>query len=364
MTEPQLLTRAEAAAQFKVSLATFDRTIRQQLTVKRPTKRTVRFLASQVAAMLEEDTSEEEEMLRRRKVGDALDHAWEVRWRHARGAHKKKSLYKTVKKEIGNEPLRSFDFNRIEEWVSQMRGNDLSTATIKSKLSALSVALRYAKQKKWISETPEFPEMEKTSHRLRYLLDDPDEEAMLIKACGCLAYKDCDVMRLLIVVLVDTGCRLSEVMKVRDRHIQHGRVILEKRKADDDHSVKLTSRAEKALIELLRNKRWRTRTRGAGRSAARRRTCQNWLTHAFAEVRDDAGLRDVTLHTLRHTCASRLIQGGADIYQVKDILGHSTVTVTERYAHLAPQQSDRVIDILENRGKKGKNVVPFEGRKK
>lgn len=46
-----------------------------------------------------------------------------------------------------------------------------------------------------------------------------------------------------------------------------------------------------------------------------------------------AGLKDVTWHTFRHTFASRLIRSGTDIVTVKELLGHSTIVVTMRYAH-------------------------------
>jgi site-specific recombinase XerD len=46
-----------------------------------------------------------------------------------------------------------------------------------------------------------------------------------------------------------------------------------------------------------------------------------------------AEIEGVTWHTLRHTFASRLLERGADIITVKELLGHSTVTVTMRYTH-------------------------------
>ena len=50
-------------------------------------------------------------------------------------------------------------------------------------------------------------------------------------------------------------------------------------------------------------------------------------------TRSDRG-SDVTIHTLRHTHASRLIQNGMSIYEVKEILGHSDIKTTMRYAYL------------------------------
>ena len=48
------------------------------------------------------------------------------------------------------------------------------------------------------------------------------------------------------------------------------------------------------------------------------------------------GIPDASLHTLRHTAASWLVQQGVDLYAVGQILGHKTPRMTQRYAHLSP----------------------------
>ncbi|MGA7983478.1 MAG: tyrosine-type recombinase/integrase [Chromatiaceae bacterium] len=47
------------------------------------------------------------------------------------------------------------------------------------------------------------------------------------------------------------------------------------------------------------------------------------------------GVIDFTVHDLRHTCAAWLVSSGAPLTEIRDLLGHSTILVTERYAHLA-----------------------------
>ena len=70
------------------------------------------------------------------------------------------------------------------------------------------------------------------------------------------------------------------------------------------------------------------------------------VAHAFAHVADKAGLPDVTFHTLRHTFASRLVQGGATMKAVQELLGHGTMQTTMRYAHLAPNDLRNAVDLL------------------
>jgi integrase len=70
------------------------------------------------------------------------------------------------------------------------------------------------------------------------------------------------------------------------------------------------------------------------------------VVHAFARVADAAGLGDVTFHTLRHTFASRLVQGGATMKALQELLGHGSMQMTMRYAHLAPNNLREAVDIL------------------
>jgi integrase len=70
---------------------------------------------------------------------------------------------------------------------------------------------------------------------------------------------------------------------------------------------------------------------------------------------DSLGIR---IHDLRHTFATRLIEAGADIITVKELLGHFSVRVTQRYTHPSQAQKRRAVDLLavkpakeaENRG--------------
>ena len=79
------------------------------------------------------------------------------------------------------------------------------------------------------------------------------------------------------------------------------------------------------------------------------RDVQNSFSRMIEAASEEmSNLHDVTIHTLRKTFASWLVQGGASLQEVKELLGHSTVQITERhYAYLAPKNLRFAIARLE-----------------
>jgi len=70
------------------------------------------------------------------------------------------------------------------------------------------------------------------------------------------------------------------------------------------------------------------------------------IKRPWRQLCEEAQVEDFRFHDLRHDFASRLVQAGVDLYQVKDLLGHSSITLTERYAHLAPDASRAAVEAL------------------
>ena len=66
----------------------------------------------------------------------------------------------------------------------------------------------------------------------------------------------------------------------------------------------------------------------------------------FATALNQARIRGVTWHTLRHTFASRLVMAGVDLKTVQERMGHKTIAMTARYAHLAPTHKLRTLEPL------------------
>lgn len=60
-----------------------------------------------------------------------------------------------------------------------------------------------------------------------------------------------------------------------------------------------------------------------------------------------AGIKDFRVHDMRHTFASWLVSAAVPLAEVRDLLGHSTIEMTERYAHLAPDNHVRAVSVLD-----------------
>jgi integrase len=143
----------------------------------------------------------------------------------------------------------------------------------------------------------------------------------------------------LTIFLIDTGARLSEAFRLRWPDTDGASATFWLTKSGRSRTVPLTNRARAALEE----------SRGEPRGPFAGITGQQYRA-VWNQVRAEMGLaadRDFVPHILRHTCASRLVKGGIDIRRVQMWLGHQTLTMTMRYAHLATADLSNCVAVLE-----------------
>lgn len=70
------------------------------------------------------------------------------------------------------------------------------------------------------------------------------------------------------------------------------------------------------------------------------------IKRSWESLRERAGLEDFVFHDLRHTFASKLAAAREDLYVIKELLGHSTIQMTEKYAHLSPERKVSAVEKL------------------
>ncbi len=90
------------------------------------------------------------------------------------------------------------------------------------------------------------------------------------------------------------------------------------------------------------------------RNGKKRKQISKTFDRTIKELGLNNGVRDrrqkLTFHSCRHTCASWLVQAGVPLFTVKEILGHSTIALTERYSHLAPSTFRQAAEAIEQAG--------------
>jgi integrase/recombinase XerD len=150
--------------------------------------------------------------------------------------------------------------------------------------------------------------------------------------------------RAMLELLYATGCRASEISSLRlcDMHLDEGFCIC-RGKGDKQRMVPLGVRAIEAVRVYLEHER--------PELAARAGTAAEWALLSFRgrrlrreriwELLKRYAARvgaspEVSPHTLRHSFATHLIAGGADLRQVQEMLGHASIATTQIYTHVDP----------------------------
>jgi integrase len=150
-------------------------------------------------------------------------------------------------------------------------------------------------------------------------------------------------LRAIVTVALHTGMRSGEIRNLqwRDLAFDTGFLIVRDSKNGETRHVPMDS----TVIALLR--KW-PRTEGSEfvfTNAAGGRI--GWLQHGFRKALGRAGLSDLHFHDLRHTFASQWMMAGGDLYVLKSILGHKSIAMTQRYAHLSPGYKKAMVERME-----------------
>jgi integrase len=158
-----------------------------------------------------------------------------------------------------------------------------------------------------------------------------------------------------VIALLDTGMRYDEMAKLpwSAVDIGTGSVRIYRNKVNLADTFNMTDRLKEVMNRRFHNRRPGARYVFESPNGGPRAYTAQGIKKAI----DRAGLNEsdvvkdkggkVTIHTLRHTFASRLVQAGVSLAKVSKLLGHSSVTTTEIYAHLAPNEvSEEATNVL------------------
>lgn len=234
-----------------------------------------------------------------------------------------------------------------------------SRKTLKHYRDTLALLLKHAKQWGWTAANPIDGVNKITkirNERIRFLSD--DERTQLLAACKA---SDNEHLYPIVLVALSTGARKNEVLSLTfaDLDLTRGIAVLRNTKNGETRTVPVVKSLQALLkthmekVEVFYDKldytppaRW-VFPRRDGMAPIDIRT-------AWENARDAAGLVDFRFHDIRHSTASYLAMNGASLVEIAEVLGHRTLQMVRRYAHLSESHVKELVQAVNDK------VLPAE----
>lgn len=279
--------------------------------------------------------------------------------------------------EFGRRPLTEISPVLVEKWRTKRVNNGIKVATVNRDIIILKSVLTKAVEWGVITEQPlQKLKPFKTDFisKVRYLTK--DEETRLkqslatrdhtLKSARTRANEwrrergyDCfpdlerckfsDHITPMVLLSLNTGLRRGELFSLRWENIDLEHAILtvqgDRAKSGKTRHLPLNAIA----VQVLGN--WQVQTQGSGLVFVNNNTGVEFghVKRAWATLLKSAKIEDFRWHDMRHHFASKLVMAGVDLNTVRELLGHADITMTLRYAHLAPEhKANAVAKLVED----------------
>jgi integrase len=254
----------------------------------------------------------------------------------------RKSKLKWWSNGIGHYLLADITASVISERKSQL---NRAPATVDKYLKNLSHLFNIAVNEwEWLEDNPvkkvKGPKLPRG--RVRFLSD--DERLILLQAC-----KDSNstCLHTCVILALSTGMRQGELMGLRwaDVNTIENFIILHETKNGERRRVPLVGYALELVHKHSKVRRLDTDLLFPGKNLEKPVD----LRKPFGTALQEAGISDFRWHDLRHCTASYLAMNGASLAEIAEVLGHKTLQMVKRYAHLSDGHVSSVVESMNNR---------------
>jgi integrase len=195
--------------------------------------------------------------------------------------------------------------------------------------------------------------LEENNQRLRFLTE--EEIQGLIQECP-------KHLRRIVECALNTGMRKGEILSLKWSQIRNGFIYLQKTKTNESRQIPINDELAELFKTIRKENGFKNEyvfiyAKGEhnlkGKEPVRKRKglipvaedLSN-IKRSFASTLVRAKIEDFRFHDLRHTFASHMIMRGASLKEVQEILGHKTMTMTLRYAHLSQEHKKKAVNLL------------------
>lgn len=298
----------------------------------------------------------EKELTEKRRKAVAAHLKW---WRDAIGTKKLSELTPALLREqldrLATEPYSRSVQRKAVTLTRRRKSKNAKTYTrspssVNRYKETLSKALTVAvNEYEWMPENPlaKIPDRKEPQGRVRYLT--AEERAALLEACQA---QGTDLYALVVCGLC-TGARAGELLGLtwRDVDLERKRAVLNRTKNEERRALTLAGPALEVLRERSKVRRIDTdlvfpAPTGEKPLAAGEKVSPFDYAKPFRTALAKAKVQDFRFHDLRHTAASYLAMNGATTAEIAAVLGHKTLAMVKRYAHLSDQHVSGVVERM------------------
>lgn len=255
--------------------------------------------------------------------------------------------------------FKDVDIATIDKYVAHLKKENKSSSTISRSLSSLRCFFKYLLSVKEISFNPMIgiKNEKKSKGELPSVLTNNDVDKLLSSPDITTVKGVRD--KAMLEVLYATGIRVSELLaiKTNDVNVDVGYIIIDKGKPKE-RAVPLYALAVQSLKEYIKSSRPNLLHKGNKNntlflnSHGSEMTRQGFWKIIKQYASNSNILSDITPKTLRHSFATHLLENGADINMLKDMLGHSTLSSTMVYTRVLKNKYQNVYEACHPRASK------------
>jgi len=223
----------------------------------------------------------------------------------------------------------------IRSWMAFLVQRQIQERTINRKLSSLRSFYKYLIQNKNRIDNPTVNiKVLKTKKRLPSFVRQEEMDDLLNQIQFSDSFSD-QRDKLLLYILYFTGIRLSELINLKDRDVSENSIrVLGKRNKERD--VPITPFLKKEILNYLKTRQL-SFEETIGNLLVTNKGQKLYEKFVYRKVKHYLSLvttqKDKSPHVLRHTFATQMLNNGADLNAIKEILGHSDLTATQVYTH-------------------------------
>ncbi|MBG78239.1 MAG: integrase [Alphaproteobacteria bacterium] len=234
---------------------------------------------------------------------------------------------------------------RIDKETGIKRPVPISASRVNRYIAVMSHVCTIATNEwEWLEDNPfrKIKKLQEPRGRVRFLSD--EERNSLLKACKNAPYPH---TYLIIVLAISTGMRKSEILNIRwrDVDLDKGKIILHETKNKERRVVPLTGHALSLVCEHRKIRRIDTDMLFPSQRGDKAYEIKRSWEGALKE----AGIEDFRFHDLRHSAASYLAMNGASLAEIAEVLGHKTLAMVKRYAHLSDAHTSSVVNSMNEK---------------